>query len=101
MRSMVAAKLEPVGMHPEFGAALAGFNAIGGTRDKTTLYTDLGFGTTKAFIARGSRLMFARVRLWRSGGGQVACGSLEGEREPGSRGSPERRGLHGRAACAR
>lgn len=62
MRSMVAAKLEPVGMHPEFGAALAGFNAIGAApEDKTTLYLDLGFGTTKAFIARGSRLMFARA----------------------------------------
>jgi len=61
MRSMVAAKLEPVGMHPEFGASLTGFNAIGAApKDKTTLYLDLGFGTTKAFIARGSRLMFAR-----------------------------------------
>ncbi len=61
MRSMVSAKLEPVGMQPEFGATLAGFNAIGAApTDKTTLYLDLGFGTTKAFIARGSRLMFAR-----------------------------------------
>lgn len=61
MRSMVAAKLEPVGMHPEFSAGLTGFNAIGAApQDKTTLYLDLGFGTTKAYIARGSRLMFAR-----------------------------------------
>lgn len=61
MRSLVSAKLEPVGMQPEFGAALTGFHAIGAApEDKTTLYLDIGYGTTKAFIARGNRLMFAR-----------------------------------------
>lgn len=62
MRSMNASKLEPVGMQPESVASLAGFGAIGAApEDKTTLYLDLGFGSTKAIIARGSRMLFART----------------------------------------
>ena len=62
MRSLHASKLEPVGVQPESLASLAGFNAIGAApEDKTTLYLDLGFGSTKATIGRGGRLMFART----------------------------------------
>lgn len=62
MRSLHASKLEPVGMQPESVASLAGFGAIGAApEDKTTLYLDLGFGSTKAIIARGGRLLFART----------------------------------------
>lgn len=62
MRSLHASKLEPVGVQPEFVASLTGFHAIGAADEETTtLYLDLGFGSTKAAIARGSRLLFART----------------------------------------
>ena len=62
MRSLHASKLEPVGVQPESLASLAGFSAIGAApEDQTTLYLDLGFGSTKATIGRGGRLMFART----------------------------------------
>ena len=62
MRAMHAAKLEPVGMHPESVAVLTAFGAVGAAPDdQTTLYLDLGFGTTKALIARGPKLLFART----------------------------------------
>lgn len=62
MRSLHASKLEPVGVQPESLASLAGFNAVGAAPENaTTLYLDLGFGSTKATIGRGGRLMFART----------------------------------------
>jgi Tfp pilus assembly PilM family ATPase len=62
MGALAAAKLEPVGMHTEPVALLRAFQGLGMTpADDVTLYLDLGFGTTKALIAEGPRLLFART----------------------------------------
>jgi len=64
MKSIKDAKLEPVGMHIEYTAALRAFDSI--TRrveDKnlTSLYLDIGAGTTKVTIAHGREIVFART----------------------------------------
>lgn len=61
MGALAGAKLEPVGMRTEPVAVLRAFQALGLTPgDETTLYLDLGYGTTKAIIARGAKLLFSR-----------------------------------------
>lgn len=64
MDSLRAAKLEPVGMLPECMATIRAFDMI--TRraedeNLTTLYLDLGFGTTKVMVTHGRRLVFVKT----------------------------------------
>jgi type IV pilus assembly protein PilM len=57
------AGLEPVGMHSEFAAAVRSFEAVNrraADAAKTTLYLDIGGGSTKIMIAHGSSMVFAR-----------------------------------------
>jgi type IV pilus assembly protein PilM len=64
MGALKAAKLEPVGMHSEHHALLRAFDSITRrTEDNavTTLYLDIGAGTTKVAIAHGRELVFART----------------------------------------
>lgn len=64
MHAIRAAKLEPVGIHSEFVAMLRAFDYISKRTDDqrlTTLYLDLGMTSTKAMIAHGRDLVFARV----------------------------------------
>ncbi len=63
MDALKAAKLEPVGMHMECIAAIRAFDSI--TRreeDKnlTSLYLDMGAGTTNLMIAHGRDLVFTK-----------------------------------------
>lgn len=64
MRTMKDAKLEPVGMHIEYTAAIRAFDSIT-RRDEdaglTTLYVDIGGGCTKVTIGHGQNLVFARM----------------------------------------
>lgn len=58
------AKLEPVGIHNEFGSLLKacrGIRETGGDGTRPTLYLDLGWTRTKAVIAHGDRMVFARL----------------------------------------
>lgn len=63
MAAMKAAKLEPVGMHMEATAAIKPFDAIT-RRDEdvnlTSLYLDMGAGTTNLMIAHGRNLVFTK-----------------------------------------
>jgi type IV pilus assembly protein PilM len=64
MRALTGSKLEPVGMHSEFHAAVRAFDHIHrreGDLDTTTLYLDIGTATTNVMIAHGTSLAFARV----------------------------------------
>lgn len=64
MHAIRAAKLEAVGIHSEFVATLRAFDYITKrTEDQrlTTLFLDLGMTSTKAMIAHGKDLVFARV----------------------------------------
>lgn len=64
MHAIRAAKLEPVGIHSEFIATLRAFDYITKrTEDQrlATLFLDLGMTSTKAMIAHGRELVFARV----------------------------------------
>jgi Tfp pilus assembly PilM family ATPase len=63
MKAMKEAKLEPVGMHLEYTATIRAFDSI--TRreedaELTSLYLDIGAGSTKITIAHGRELVFAR-----------------------------------------
>lgn len=67
MGALKNAKLEPVGIHNEYAADLRAIDAIaqpGAACSETdgtpTLLLDLGVGTTKAVIAHGSKMVFAR-----------------------------------------
>jgi Tfp pilus assembly PilM family ATPase len=63
MGAVKAARLEPVGIHTEYMAALCAFAPItrrASDEHLTTLYLDLGAGTTKVMIAHGRRLVFAK-----------------------------------------
>tara|TARA_R110000782_G_scaffold24264_3_gene62758 strand:- start:9564 stop:10742 length:1179 start_codon:yes stop_codon:yes gene_type:complete len=67
MGALKAAKLEPVGIHNEFVAALRSIDAVAApgqasseTDGAPTLVLDLGVGSTKVIIAHGSRMVFAR-----------------------------------------
>lgn len=64
MHAVTGARLEPVGMHSEFHAAVRAFDHIHrreGDLDITTLYLDIGTATTNVMIAHGTSLAFARV----------------------------------------
>lgn len=64
MDAIRGAKLEPVGMHPECVAALHAFDGIMRRdidKNITTLYLDLAAGMTKAWIAHGTGLVFAKT----------------------------------------
>ncbi len=90
MDGLRTAKLELVGMHPEYVALLHCFGHI--TRresdvELTSLYVDLGAGGTRLAIAQGSRLVFAKqIHI----GGrvldelvskQLSCGLAEANRQ--------------------
>ncbi len=64
MAGLVNAKLEPVGMQSEFIAAVRAFDHVTSRESDaklTTLYLDLGSGSTKVMIAHGRQLAFARL----------------------------------------
>lgn len=64
MRAIKDSKLEPVGMHIEYTAALHAFDAITRRAEDaslTSLYLDIGAGSTKVMVAHGRDLMFART----------------------------------------
>lgn len=63
MNAMKAAKLEPVGMHMECTAAIKPFDAITRREEDnnlTSLYLDMGAGTTNLMIAHGRDLVFTK-----------------------------------------
>jgi type IV pilus assembly protein PilM len=64
MEAVKTARLDPVGMHSEFHAALRTFDSVT-RRDTdhklTSLYLDVGAGSTKVLIAHGQSMVFARV----------------------------------------
>lgn len=64
MGAIKACRMEPVGIHPEPLALLRGFDQIT-RRDAdaalTSLYLDLGAGTTKVIIAHGTQLVFCKT----------------------------------------
>lgn len=58
------ARLEPVGMHPECLAAVKAFEQIHRRESDATvatLYLDIAAGSTKAWIAHGHKLVFAKT----------------------------------------
>lgn len=64
MKGLKAARLEPVGIHNEFQCMLKGLTAL--TRGAppsggATLYLDLGAAQTKAVIAHGTSMVFAKA----------------------------------------
>jgi Tfp pilus assembly PilM family ATPase len=64
MGALKAAKLEPVGMHAEHHAVLRAFDSVTRREEDagvTSLYLDVGAGTTKVSIAHGRDLAFART----------------------------------------
>ncbi len=64
MRGLLAAKLEPVGIHSEFTAILRAFDMTTrreGDAGVNTLYLDIGTRETNVMIAHGSSPAFARV----------------------------------------
>ncbi len=63
MAGMVAAKLEPVGMHSAFAATLHAFDYMHKPNEapQNTLYLDIGSAGTNVMIAHGKELAFARV----------------------------------------
>lgn len=90
MDGLRAAKLELVGMHPEYVALLHCFGHI--TRresdgELTSLYIDLGAGGTRLAIAQGSRLVFAKQihiggrALDELVSKQLSCGLAEANRQ--------------------
>lgn len=63
MKALRAARLDVVGMHSEYEAALAAFHSLNRrTEDRfdATLYLDVGGGLTQVFIGHGPELVFAR-----------------------------------------
>lgn len=64
MKAIRSAKLDPVGMHSEFEAALCAFDAVSRhepDNSAATLYLDLGGGQTQVLIGHASGLVFART----------------------------------------
>lgn len=64
MHGIRAARLEPVGIHSEFVATLRAFDYITKRAEDqrlVTLFLDLGMTSTKAMIAHGRDLVFARI----------------------------------------
>ena len=63
MTAIKSAKLEPVGVHSEYLAANCAFRDLycqGSDMETTTIYLDLGAGSTKVMIANGQDLVFAK-----------------------------------------
>ena len=58
MQAVKSAKLEPVGIHAELFALV---EACASEDDPTSLYLDIGRGTTKVVVAKGTHVQFARV----------------------------------------
>jgi len=57
-------KLEPVGMHSEYAAALGSFAVVNRRAEdatNATLYLDMSVGGTKVTIAHGTQMVFARL----------------------------------------
>ncbi len=64
MDAVRSAKMELVGIQPEFMASLQSFQHINrrtADQEVSTLYLDMGAGTTKVGIAHGQNLVFAKV----------------------------------------
>jgi type IV pilus assembly protein PilM len=64
VKGLTDAKLVPVGMQSEYTAILRAFdhlNRRSGDTELSTLYIDLGAGSTKVLIGRGHELLFARL----------------------------------------
>jgi type IV pilus assembly protein PilM len=64
MQAVRDARLECVGMHPEFTATLAAFSHVNRREEDIkvgTLYLDLAHGTTKVSIGHGPDLVFAKI----------------------------------------
>lgn len=64
MGAVKAAKLEPVGIHGEFQAVIRAFDYLFKRPEEaelTTLYLDIGAGTTSVVISHGQRLAFTRT----------------------------------------
>jgi Tfp pilus assembly PilM family ATPase len=64
MGAMRAARLDPVGMHPEVLALLRSFDHITRRVDDaglTSLYIDIGYGSSKVSVAHGRELVFAKL----------------------------------------
>lgn len=64
MAAMRAARLDPVGVHPEVLALLRSFDHITRrTEDSalTSLYLDIGYGSSKVSVAHGRELVFAKL----------------------------------------
>jgi Tfp pilus assembly PilM family ATPase len=64
MKALRAAKLDVVGIHSEFEAALHAFDDVNrraADAERATLYLDVGAATTQCFIAHGRNLVFART----------------------------------------
>jgi type IV pilus assembly protein PilM len=63
MGAIRAARLEPVGMHPEAVAVVRAFDHATrrtGDAEVTSLYLDMGAGHTSVMIAHGTRLVFCK-----------------------------------------
>ena len=64
MKALRAAKLDVVGIHSEFEAALRAFHDVNQRatdQHRATLYLDVGTGNTQCFIGHGRNLVFART----------------------------------------
>lgn len=64
MGAVKAARFEPVGIHGEFQAIIRAFDYLfkrPEEADLTTLYLDIGAGTTNVVISHGQRLAFTRT----------------------------------------
>lgn len=64
MRVVKDCKLDPVGMHLEYMAALRAFDSITRREEDqrvTSLYLDIGAGATKVVMAHGREMVFARA----------------------------------------
>jgi type IV pilus assembly protein PilM len=64
MRAVKECRLEPVGMHIEYSATLRAFDSITRREEDaklTSLYLDIGAGSTKVVIAHGREMVFART----------------------------------------
>lgn len=64
VKGLTDAKLVPVGMQSEYTAILRAFdhlNRRAGDTELSTLYVDMGAGSTKVLIGRGRELLFARL----------------------------------------
>ncbi len=64
MAAMRSSRLDPVGVHPEVLALIRSFDHI--TRrtadtEVTSLYLDLGYGSSKVSVAHGRELVFAKL----------------------------------------